>query len=64
VKVTIENVALEMEFNKVKQERDEAAQKVERMQQNSRRYIKNSQNIKERRRPLVKYQVMKISESI
>jgi hypothetical protein len=31
VKDTIENVALEMEYIKVKQEQDEAAKKVERM---------------------------------
>jgi predicted nucleic acid-binding Zn-ribbon protein len=33
VKVTAENVALEMEYNKFMKEQDEATQKVERMQQ-------------------------------
>jgi regulator of replication initiation timing len=64
VKVMTENVALEMEYNKVKQECDEAMQKVERMQQAFEKVYQELPEVQTEKEALVEDQVMKISESI
>jgi hypothetical protein len=64
VKVTTENVALDMEYNKVKQEWDEAMQKVKGCNKNSRRSTKNSQRLRTEMEAPVEEQVTKIREVI
>jgi hypothetical protein len=53
-----------MEYNKVKQEHDEAAQKVERIQQEFEKVYQELPEAQTKKEAPVKDQVMKISESI
>jgi hypothetical protein len=54
VKVTTENVALEMEYNKVKQSMMRPHRRLKGCNRPSRRYTKNSQRLRQRWRPQLK----------
>jgi archaellum component FlaC len=64
VKFTTENVALEIDYNKVKQECDEAKQKVERMQLAFEKLYQEIPKVQVEKEASIEDQVIEISESI